>query len=63
MSNQQLFQVHVTDRQDKDVAIGPLVNLPDVLGPLVESINIAVAAGKERNWRDARVEKVVKLAN
>lgn len=58
-----LHQVHVTDRKGRDVIVGPMVNVKAVLEPMVEAINLSVASGKERNWRDARIESTQQIIN
>ena len=52
---QPLYQVQVTTAEKRDILIGPAVNVRGVLEPLVETINLSVAAGKQRDWRDARI--------
>lgn len=52
---QVLHQVQVTTAENRELLIGPAVSDPRALEQLVEAINVAVAAGKERNWRDAHI--------
>ena len=61
--NKTLHQVWVTDRMGQAVRVGPQMDEKDALFPLVESINVAVAAGKEKDWFDARIESVNPIPN
>ena len=58
MSNQVMYQVHVIDQFGKDIPIGPVVNVRDVLEPMVEAINLASLTRKERQWRAASIFKI-----
>lgn len=61
--NKTLHQVWVTDRLGQAVRVGPQMDEKDALYKLVESINLAVASGKEKEWFDARIESVNAIAN
>jgi hypothetical protein len=61
--NKTLHQVWVTDRLGQAVRVGPQMDEKDALFQLVESINLAVAAGKEKDWFDARIESVDAIPN
>lgn len=51
-----LYQINVTDELGNVLPIGPRVNVKDSLYPLVEAINLNVHSGKEKNWKEARIE-------
>lgn len=65
-----LYQVQVTLARDfqgqkagAEILVGPRSNLKDMPAQLAEKINKAVALGKERDWRDARVVPVERIVN
>lgn len=52
---QEMYQVQVTDKKGNLILIGPAVSDAEVLTPLCQAINVAVATRKERDWRDATI--------
>lgn len=61
MKNEVMFQVQVTNAMKQDVQVGPAVSDKRVLEPLIEAINLSVASGKQKDWRDARIVQIHKL--
>jgi hypothetical protein len=55
---QPLYQVQVSTATKEQIFVGPAVSEPGVLEPFVETINKAVALGKERDWRDAHIVQI-----
>ncbi len=57
----EMYQAEVTDAQGVDILVGPAVADKRILEPMVEQINLSVASGKQKDWRDARIVTVHKL--
>lgn len=57
---QPTYQVQV-DTDQGEIFVGPAVNEPKVLEPMVEAINVSVATGKQRDWRDAHIVQIAAI--
>lgn len=60
------FQVTVTAKDprtgvERELRIGPILQFLPVLEEYAASINKAVAEGKEKDWRDARVVPIDRI--
>ena len=55
------YQCVVSTKKEEEKRIGPQWDQPDPPGMLAEAINRAVAMGKEKTYRDARVIRIVEV--
>lgn len=55
----QLYQVHVMDAiAGHEIPIGPAMDNPEALYPLVEKVNLAILKGTLTGWNEAHVVRV-----
>lgn len=55
----QLYQVNVLDIiAGHEIPIGPAMDNPEALYPLVEKVNLAILKGALTGWKEAHVVRV-----